>query len=87
MTQHIETRAKLKKIALVEDFESLLNRCTLENQDKIILRKHYLEHKELMLIADELGYSEKTVKRRHKTALRKIADALNAIENESKSLH
>lgn len=85
MTRHIETRSKLKKIALVEDFESLLERCTLADQDKKILRMHYLEHKELLLIADELGYSEKTVKRRHKAALDKISDALLSAGHSEKA--
>lgn len=76
VSQHIETRRKLQDVALVADFEHILSLCTLSEEDKEILRMHYIQHKDFRLIGDTLGYAEKTIKERHKAALRKIAHAL-----------
>ena len=76
MTAHIETRRKLKDISLVSDFEHLLNLCTLSEEDKDILRLHYIQGKDLRFIGDTLGYAERTIKARHKRALKKLSDAL-----------
>lgn len=76
MSQHIETRRRLRDVSLVSDFESLLALCTLSEEDKTILRLHYLEDKDFRYIGDMLGYSERTIKARHKRALKKLSDAL-----------
>ena len=76
MSDHIETRRKLRNVPLVTDFESILSACTLTDEDKDILRMHYLDGHDLSYIADMLGYSERTIKSRHKQALKKIAKAL-----------
>lgn len=76
MTAHIETRRKLKDISLVSDFEHLLSLCTLSEEDKEILRLHYIHGKDFRFIGDSLGYAERTIKARHKRALRKLSDAL-----------
>ena len=76
MSQHIETRRKLKDVSLVSDFEELLALCTLSDEDKVILRLHYLQDKDFRYIGDMLGYSERTIKARHKRALKKLSDAL-----------
>ena len=76
MSQHIETRRKLKDVSLVSDFEELLALCTLSDEDKVILRLHYLQDKAFRYIGDMLGYSERTIKARHKRALKKLSDAL-----------
>lgn len=76
MTRHIATRNKLKSIALREQFETLLARTTLKDDEKTILRMHYMEHKEFDFIADMMGYSEWTAKRKHKEALVKLSSIL-----------
>lgn len=76
MTPHIETRRKLKDISLVSDFEHLLSICTLTEQDKEILRMHYLHGKDFRFIGDSIGYAERTIKAHHKRALKKLSDAL-----------
>ena len=73
---HIETRQKLKNIALISDFENILNLCTLSEVDKQILRLHYIKDKDFIFIGDSLGYAERTIKQRHKNALKKISNAL-----------
>ena len=65
MSQHIETRRRLRDVSLVSDFESLLALCTLSEEDK-----------DFRYIGDMLGYSERTIKARHKRALKKLSDAL-----------
>ena len=76
MSHHIETRRKLQEVPLVSEFEAILKLCTLSDEDKNILRMHYIQKKDFRYIADSLGYSEKTIKQRHKDALRKISYAL-----------
>ena len=65
---HIETRRALKEIPLVSEFDAVLARCTLNDEDKAILRMHY--------IGDSLGFSERTIKERHRESLRKISHVL-----------
>jgi len=76
MSKHIETRKKVKEIADISSFTSLINSTTLSDIDKSILTLHYLEHKDFRYIGDMLGYSESTIKRRHKIALIKISKLL-----------
>lgn len=76
MSEHIETRKKVKDIADISSFENLLNQSTLSNDDKSLLRLHYLQGKDFRYIGDMLGYSEATIKRRHKKALIKLSKLL-----------
>lgn len=73
MSNHIETRAKLKKIRLAKDFEKILESCTLSKEDKEMLRRHYIERQTFAFIGDCLGYSEREMIKMHKEALEKIA--------------
>lgn len=75
-SEHIVTRTKLKEIPDVVTFEDLLNRCTLTDADKHILREHYINEKSFLSIAMEMGYSEDTVKHRHQKILKKIKKLL-----------
>ena len=43
-----------------------------EFAEKELLKLHYLRGKDLGYIADMLGYSESTIKRKHQKALTKI---------------
>ena len=70
------TRKKLKEIPRVSTFESLLESTTLDDIDKQILKMHYLQGKDLSYIADELGYLESGIKKRHAKALNKISKLL-----------
>ena len=76
MSTHIETRKKLKDVALVSDFEHILSSCTLSDTEKQIIRLHYIGEKDFRYIGDTLGYTERTIKEKHKKALRKIYYAL-----------
>lgn len=76
MTEHIDTRKKIQSIADVSSFTSLIDQTTLSDEDKHILILHYLHGKDFCFIGDTLGYSESTIKRRHKKALQKISKML-----------
>ena len=72
----IETRRALKEIPLVSEFDAVLARCTLNDEDKAILRMHYVQRKDFRYIGDSLGFSERTIKERHRESLRKISHVL-----------
>ena len=44
----------------------------LTEEDKEILRMHYLHGKDFRYIGDTLGFSESTIKKRHRKALQKL---------------
>lgn len=56
--------------------EQDIGECTLSETDKEMLRLHYIEEKDFRYIGDALGYTERTIKARHKRALKKLSDAL-----------
>lgn len=76
MTEHIETRNKLKEIVEIQTFSDLLDRCILSEEDRRIMELHYLQDKDLRYIADILGYSEGTIKKRHRKVLKKLKQIL-----------
>lgn len=76
MSNHIENRKKLQGIASISTFQDILNKTILSDDEKNLLVLHYLENKDFNYIADMLGYSESTIKRKHKKALNKIAKIL-----------
>lgn len=71
-----KTRKRLKGIWSVEEFNDLLERTMLSTEEKQILILYYKEQKTLTYIADFLGMSEITVKRKRKKLLMKIGKML-----------
>lgn len=61
-----------EQISSVKDFESLIEQTMLSEEEKKILWLHYKEQKTMAFIADELGMSEVTVKKKHSKMLMKI---------------
>ena len=76
MSTHIETRKKVKEIADISSFNDLINRTTLSDIDKQILVLHYIQEKDFRFIGDMLGFSESTIKKRHKKILVKLSKVL-----------
>lgn len=72
MSEHIETRKKLKSLYEIKTFEQLLETCILTDEEKAILRLHYLKGKNFGYIADELGFAETTIKKKHRKILSKL---------------
>ncbi len=54
----------------------LLDSCTLTEEDKTIIKMHYVQGKNLAYIGDILGYSESTIKKKHKRILNKLSKIL-----------
>lgn len=71
-SKHIETRHKIQSIPDIKSFNGLLDSSTLSDTDKQILKMHYLQGKDFRYIGDMLGFSESTIKKRHKKALQKL---------------
>lgn len=76
MSKHIETRRKVKEIADISSFNSLLNSTTLSDIDKQILVLHYIDEKDFRFIGDMLGFSESTIKKKHRKILAKLGRIL-----------
>lgn len=76
MSKHIETRKKVQEIADISSFNDLINRTTLSDIDKQILVLHYIQEKDFCYIGDMLGFSESTIKKRHKKILVKLSKVL-----------
>ena len=76
MSEHIDTRKKVQGIASISSFNELLDQVILSDEEKQILVLHYIKGKDLRFIGDMLGYSESTIKRKHKKALHKIGKIL-----------
>lgn len=76
MSDHVETRNKLKSIPRVSTLMELLDSCTLSDEDKEIIKMHYVQNKSLSYIADTLGYSESAIKKKHKKILCKFSKIL-----------
>ena len=72
MSKHIETRTKIKNIADISSFHSLVESATLSDIDKQILELHYIQQKDFRYIGDVLGYSESAIKKRHRRILSKL---------------
>ena len=73
MSDHIDIRRRIKAIPSIKSFTDLLDASTLSDEDKTIMILHYLKDKDFRYIADELGYSESTIKYRHKKAIKKLS--------------
>ena len=76
MSEHLDARKRLREIPTVSRFDDLLEKSTLTDEDKLILRLHYLKGKDFRFIGDSLGYAEITIKRRHAKALSKLSKIL-----------
>lgn len=70
--ENAKTRKRLKQIHSVKDFENLIEQTMLSEEEKKILRMHYKEQQTLGFIADTLGMSEITIKKKHKKILLKL---------------
>lgn len=76
MSKHIETRHRIQSIADISSFEDLLNQSTLSDDEKLLLKLHYIQGKDFRYIGDMLGYAESTIKRKHKKILIKLGKLL-----------
>lgn len=76
MSLHIETKHRLQSIPKVSTFIDLIESSTLNQEDKQIVKLLYLQNKTLSYVADTMGYSESTIKRKHRKILSKLEKLL-----------
>ena len=71
-SEHIEHKHKAQSVSRRSDLLAAISEANLDEVDQKILTLHYVQGKPFGYIADTLGYSERQIVRRHKTALTKI---------------
>ena len=71
-SEHIKIRHKIQDIAEITSFNELLDACILTDEDKELMRMHYLQGKDFRYIGDMLGFAESTIKKRHRKILQKL---------------
>lgn len=76
MSKHIETKHKIKNINRKADFNNLLDESMLNDTEKQMMIKYYVENKSIDFIADELGYSSQGILKMHKRILNKLESLL-----------
>jgi DNA-directed RNA polymerase specialized sigma subunit len=76
MTEHIKTRNKIKAISKIKTFNDLMDAIIISDEDRKIMELHYLQEKDFNYIADIMGYSEITVKKRHAKIIKRIGKIL-----------
>lgn len=74
--ERLETRRKLRAVTGVQDFQQILNSCVLTEDEKTLLKLHYLDGKNFALIGDLLGFSESAIKAKHTKCLDKLKNFL-----------
>lgn len=75
-SDYIKVKREIKAIPDLRSFNGLLDASTLSDEDKLIMRLIYLKDKDFAFVADELGYSEVTVKAKHRKAIMKLSKLL-----------
>lgn len=73
MRKHIETRNAINAIPRKSDLRALLDAINISDEEREIMRLRYEACKSWDYIADTLGYSLSSVKRRHGRILDKIS--------------
>lgn len=70
-SEHINVKHKiLEKVKF--EFETLIDRMMLSEQEEQMMRLYYIKHKTFNQIADELGYSEVGIARMHQRIIKKV---------------
>lgn len=70
--QRKAARAKISRCALMSDYDRLVRRLMLTPRQRRILDLIYFQDKSALEIAEEIGYSERTVNREHQAILEKV---------------
>lgn len=76
MTEHVATKHRLQEINDSEEFQMLLLRAMLSEEEVQLMWEIYKKKKDLRVIADEMGISYSTAKQRHKRALKTLGSIL-----------
>lgn len=79
MTIHKKAKDRIKSIGSLKEFNELLDSAVLSDEERQIMVLHYWKKKSLSFIADELGFSESCIKKKH----HKILCLLDALMDDS----
>lgn len=71
MTQHVETRRRLCCLDTAS-LNAVLNLIPLSDTDRTIMTLYYLKRHDFNYIADHLGFSESTIRRRHRNIIKRL---------------
>ena len=71
MSKHIEIRNALNELDVAQ-ITKILNSTPLSSNDRTLMELRYLKRHDMAFIADYLGYSVSTIKRRHRVILDRI---------------
>lgn len=74
--ERAKVRSKLRDIGSVKDFQFILDNTMLSEEEKKILEMHYKEGHTLSYIADEIGMSEISIKKKHAKILMKVGKTI-----------
>lgn len=72
MSEHIDTRRKIRGITEVSTFNELVEKAMLPPKYKELLIMFYVEDMSFIEIGDKLGVEEITAKNWHRKALKKL---------------
>lgn len=70
-TEHIKVKHKILEKDKFE-FETLIDRMMLSEQEEQMMRLYYMKHKTFNEIADELSYSEVGIAKMHQRIIKKV---------------
>lgn len=76
MSEHINTRRKLRAITEISTFNDLLSKILLPPKYKELLEMYYIKDMTFLEIGEVLGIEEITAKTWHRKALNKISKML-----------
>lgn len=82
MTEHIRTKQRLKRLTRSE-YSRVIEEAMLSPRECKIIDLIYVKNKTLGFIADELGYSEGTIRRDHSNAIVKIGYVFKEKDGQS----
>lgn len=77
--EKFEVKERLRNIVTVSEFEDLIDQIMLSDEEKQILRMIYKDKKTISYIADTIGLSERSVKKKHSKALLKIGKSFASL--------
>lgn len=76
MSEHMDIKHKVKKINSKSSFVGMLEDSMLSDNEKDMMRMHYIEHKDFDYIADTLGYTKAGIIKMHARILKKLESLL-----------
>lgn len=70
--EEMENEGEALNQSLALNFEALLNKSMISDEEKELMRLHYIQKKDFRFIGDTLGHSEASIKAKHRKILKKL---------------